>query len=309
MIKALKFKTVVSLVIFYFSSLAFPVLAAEVYFETQGEEFGLEKNFEVKVLLDTEGETVNAVEGEIVFPTNNLLLQEINDGGSFINLWIKKPSFDGNSVVFSGILPGGYEGKDLYLFSLVLRGKELGEVTVDVINIRVLRNEPPGSTASTRVSSLKLQIKEESAAPEFITPEDSEPPEPFTARTAQDPNIFDGKWFLVFAAQDKVSGIARYFVYETKQKKDVTQINAKRWIEAESPYLLKDQKLQSYIYVKAVDKAGNERITALVARNQPSWPERYFLHIIFGIIIIVGGSVVFIRRKALRSKYLDSKNW
>jgi hypothetical protein len=197
-------------------------------------------------------------------------------------------------------LPGGYEGEEIYLFSLVLKGEKLGEVTVDTTNVRVLKNDPPGSIASTKTPSLRLQIKEESSAPEFVPPEDREAPEVFTPQIAQDPNVFDGKWFLVFATQDKVSGIARYFVHETKQKKDAGLIDTEKWIEAESPYLLKDQELQSYIYVKAVDKAGNERIAALTAKNQTSWQEKYLLYIIFGIIIIVGGIIVFIGRKALR---------
>jgi len=301
MTKIRKFKTVVLFFIFYFLFFAVPVLAAEVYFKTQGKEFGLEKNFEVKVLLNTEGESVNAIEGEIVFPANTLLFQEINDGASFISLWIKKPSFDGSSVIFSGILPGGYEGKEFYLFSLVLKGKELGEATIDATNIRVLKDDPPGSIASTRISSLKLQIEEQSSVPEFITPEDRELPESFTPQIAKDPSVFDGKWFLVFATQDKVSGIARYFVHETTRKEDATRIDTKKWVEAESPYLLKDQKLQSYIYVKAIDKAGNERIAILAVQNQPTWQEKYFLHIIFGItIMIVGGIIVFMRRRTLR---------
>lgn len=262
---------------------ALPVFGAEVYFESQGKELGLDKNFEVKVLLNTEGESVNAIEGEIIFPTNTLSLQQINDGGSFVSLWIKKPSFDGNSVIFSGILPGGYEGREAYLFSLILKGKEVGEAAIDARNIRVLRNDPPGSLVSVRISSLKLQIKEQSSVPEFSMPEDTVPPEPFTPQIAKDPNLFDGKWFLVFVTQDKGLGIDHYEILETREG---------NWEIAESPYLLKDQELKSYIYVKAIDKAGNERIAQLPAQNQPILQEKYFLQIIFGIVIIIITAVI-----------------
>jgi hypothetical protein len=36
------------------------------------------------------------------------------------------------------------------------------------------------------------------------------------------------------------------------------------WVRAESPYVLKDQTLNSIIRVKAIDKAGNEYIATLI---------------------------------------------
>ena len=280
-------------VIFSFSLLVFSLtltksaMAAEVYFGTEGKEFGIEKNFEIKVFLNTEGESVNAIEGEIVFSTSTLEFQEIRDGASFISFWVNKPFFNGNSVIFSGILPGGYTGTQGYLFSLVFRAREVGEMTIDAENMRVLRNEPAGSQALLKISSLKLQIKEQSLVPEFLFPDDTELPEPFTPQITKDPTIFDGKRFLVFAAQDKSSGIDHYEV------KEQTKFHEGEWIVAESPYLLKDQKLHSTIFVKAIDKKGNERTAMLAAGNQPSFKEKYVLQIIFGIII-VGAAVVFL---------------
>lgn len=66
-----------------------------------------------------------------------------------------------------------------------------------------------------------------------------------------DPAIFDGKYFLVFATQDKGSGISHYEVCEGGKRKCAI---------AESPYLLQNQKLNQKIFVKAVDKNGNEYI-------------------------------------------------
>ena len=303
MTKVRKFKTLILILLsasLYFLFSTIPALAAEVYFEAPAKELGLDKIFEVKVFLNTEGESINAIEGEILFPVDNLEFQQINDGGSFVSLWIKKPSFDKNSVIFSGISPGGYEGKEAYLFSLILKGKETGEVTIDAKNMQLLRNEPPGFLVATRISSLKLEIKEQSLTPEFSLPEDKTPPEIFTPYISKDSNVFDGKWFLVFATQDKISGIDHYEVQENRKQK----IENRKWILAESPYLLKDQELKSYIYVKTIDRAGNERTAALPPQNQSAWYEKYFLHIIFGIgiIIIIGGVLIFIKRNSLWRK-------
>lgn len=293
--------------IFILSFLAFPVFAAEIYFETGGGEFGIEKKFEVKVFLDTEGENINAIEGEIVFPTNVLLFQEIFDNVSFVNFWIKSPSFNGNSVVFSGIFTGGYQGDEIYLFSIILKAKEVGEIIVNAENMRILKNEPAGYPVSVRTSSLKLQIKEQSDVPEFTTPEDKKPPEIFVPQIAKDLVIFNGKWFLVFATQDKDSGISQYEILETRKK--LHEIKKREWKIAKSPYLLNDQELKSYIYVKAIDKAGNERIATLDPQNQLSWLEKYFLQIVFSIGIIAVGTVTVIFRKTVWSKlFLKKQN-
>jgi hypothetical protein len=67
-----------------------------------------------------------------------------------------------------------------------------------------------------------------------------------------------------------MSGIDHFEVKEGK----------KDFKKAESPYLLEDQELKSKILVKAVDKAGNEKIAEIIP---PAKPFPYW--IIFVIIV------------------------
>jgi len=128
---------------------------------------------------------------------------------------------------------------------------------------------------------------------------------------SRDPNIFDGKWFLVFATQDKGSGIDHYEVLERRELK-IQKLGFSKekslhskfyilnpWRVAESPYLLKDQELKSYIYVKAIDKAGNERVATLSPRNLLKWYEIWWL---WGIIII-GIIIIYAVWRILRKKH------
>jgi len=84
------------------------------------------------LFLDTEGEEINALEGKIGFPLDNLELKEIRDGGSLISFWLDKPSLPQDcpnnicSLSFSGIIPSGYSGKQGLLLSLVFLSKEAG---------------------------------------------------------------------------------------------------------------------------------------------------------------------------------------
>ncbi|MCX6796840.1 MAG: hypothetical protein NTW06_05100, partial [Candidatus Falkowbacteria bacterium] len=63
-----------------------------------------------------------------------------------------------------------------------------------------------------------------------------------------------------------------------------------KWQAAQSPYLLSDQKLRSYIYVKAIDKNNNERVAMLGPANPLLWYENFY---IFSIIIIISLIIVF----------------
>jgi len=289
-------------------ALSLPVVGAEIYFGSQGQKIGIGKPFEVGVFLNTEGENLNAIEGKIIFPIEKLEFQDIQEGASIINFWIKRPSFDGSSILFSGIVPGGYYDSQGYLFSLILKAKELGKITIDGKELRVLRNDPTGSPAQVRISPLKLEIVEESQTPEFLPPYDTEPPETFTPQITKDPNVFEGKWFLVFDTKDKGAGIDHYEIMEKKEYR-IQNLGFKmgEWKIGESPYLLKDQKLKSHIYVKAIDKAGNERITELPPQNPLGWYENYLIWaiIIVGIIIVYFlGRILW--RKSRNRKYFAS---
>jgi hypothetical protein len=61
--------------------------------------------------------------------------------------------------------------------------------------------------------------------------------------------VFGGLYYIVFSTVDKQSGVDHYEVFENGA-----------WEKVVSPYKLPDQSLKSEIKVKAIDKAGNERV-------------------------------------------------
>jgi len=268
-----------------------PVFGAEIFFGVQNQKIGFDKLFEVGVFINTENEPVNTIAGKINFSSELLELKEIREGNSIVNFWIEKPEVKEEGVVFSGITPGGYIGQNGYLFSLIFKTKKIGETIITSAEEQIFLNDGQGSKASIKQAPLSLQIEENVPGGEFSLPSDSEKPEPFEPIVAQDLKIFEGKYFLVFAAQDKNSGIDHYEVQES----DKMQPEADKWIVAESPYVLRDQSLRSNIYVKAVDRAGNERISELA----PIKPLTYEIYLIWCIIILL---IVFYIGKFLWKK-------
>lgn len=278
------------LVSFLFVLLNFDIVyGADLFFFSDRQLIKTGDYFQVDLYLNPNNENINVIDGKIIIPEDLLSVLEIIDGDSIVNLWIKKPIINNGKVVFSGMIPGGFKGvidpfKEGYqpgkILSLILVAKNNGQGFIDLENMKVLLNDGLGTEAKVTTSHLQFEINPEAAGSTGLLPiKDPDPPESFEPLLARDPNIFNNKWFLVFSAQDKGSGIARYEIQETKNKRP-----GKDWIETQSPYLLKDQRLNSYIYLKAIDKANNERIVTISPRYPIVWYKNYT----FWIIIILG---------------------
>ena len=253
------------------------VFAAELFFESNNQSLAPSEEFLVSVFLNTVEESVNAIEGKILFPIDLLEMKEIRDGNSIVNFWIQKPIEKQGEITFSGITPSGFSGQREFLFSVVFSTKKSGNGSINFDEIKVLLNDGKGTPTKIGIFNFQFSISKQASTSQ--TPiseiEDIEIPEDFRPIIASDPSIFNGKYFLVFATQDKSSSIDHYEVREGKWG----------WfIIAESPYLLKYQSLNKKIFVKAIDKAGNERLVMLEPRNHTPWYQQYLL---FGIILII----------------------
>lgn len=110
-------------------------------------------------------------------------------------------------------------------------------------------------------------------------------PEPPELKIGKDPSVFEGKYFLSFAAQDKMSGVDYYEVKEGKGD----------WKRVMSPYVLEDQKLgQKIISLKAIyrakpvivrayDKAGNYQTAEIKPPYKVTWKD-----IVIPLLILIG---------------------
>lgn len=265
------------------------IFAMTAYFESDHAMYGVGDPIVVDVYLDTDEARVNTVEGEIFIETNTLNVLDIADGNSSVLFWIDKPAFDRNTgtILFSGITPGGLSGEKIFLFSIILEGEQIRGTADFSFNFgRVLLHDGEGTSEPFSFIPKKIFISED---PLFENPTplptDREAPEDFTPTITQDDNLYDGKFVLVFATQDKGSGIARY---------EIKEGYLGRYIPAESPYVLKDQKSFKTIFVKAVDEAGNERV-AIVHPQEKIIDENFIL--IFSILIVIIISIIVYRKK------------
>ena len=287
MTKIFKFKTIILLSVFYFLLFVLPTQAARLYFQPQEAVIGSEKEFSVAVNVDA-GKSINAIQAVISVP-KELTPVDITEGNSIITFWVEKPNFDESSrlLTFSGIIPGGFQEEKASL--LIVKFKTTKEqegkavLTFNKEKTKIYLHTSEGVEDSLELESLTLPIIK-GRENIIIKNDDNDPPENFKPEISRDPNIFENRWFLVFATQDKGAGVDHYEVCEGSKTKCAI---------AESPYLLHYQKLNKKIFVKVMDKSGNERIAILLPQKQSPWYQNYW---IIGIIVLV---VIAIMRRRL----------
>ncbi|MEO0119449.1 MAG: hypothetical protein ABIK60_02770 [candidate division WOR-3 bacterium] len=287
---------------------------AKIYF---GEVNIIKNKIVIPVYIDTEGEVVNAYEIKIKF-SDNLVFRDFQEANSIINFWVEKPiitqiTSDENNVrissekfatsynllQFSGLSIGGYLGRRGLLTNLIFEAKEENALIEILPSSKVLLNDGLGTEVKLLGESKFLEIKKltknvhissQEGSQEFATKhefiEDKFPPESFQIYLNRDKEIFEKKYYIIFHTTDKQSGIA---YYEVAEKQSFTKPNLRdlNFEKAESPYILKDQTLRSYIFVKAVDKAGNEKIEYLKPKNLLSFDEILSLLILSAVIFFV----------------------
>lgn len=246
---------------FFIMFLFFPAasFAAEFQLEQQPSSIRVGDTFVTTLSLHTGTDVLNAIEGTVRF-SQALSLVDVRLQGSFVPLWISSPTEKEKGVVsFAGVLPGGYQGEGK-IFTLVFKAVEKGTARIFFgSDTTAYQNDGKGTTAKLSFPTLSFSIGTPSGAPRTINlEEDASPPEPFTPVVSSgEPFGFDGS-VLVFTTQDKNSGIARYDIARSYYQR--ANENSLSWNVTASPYLLTSGDSTQYLYVRAVDRAGNTRI-------------------------------------------------
>jgi len=277
------FLVVISLILVVFSVGALEAKAAFLSLEPSQGNYSVGDTFIEEIWLDTEDEEINAVEIHLAYPKGTLEMTDFSDGGSVLELWASKPEIEkqGN-VSFIGGVPNGFNGEGL-IGKIAFRAIRETDAKIEFLdNSQVLLNDGKGTSAKLNVKGAVFQISTQK--PEISKNEwqeelkkDNTPPESFEIEVGKDPSIFEGKYFIAFSTIDKGTGIDHY---EAKE-------GEKDWQETASPYLLEDQSLKSIIKVRAVDKAGNERIETL-------FPSGKLFPYLIVVLVLAGGGAIYL---------------
>ncbi len=312
-------------------SFATSVSAATLYIDPGVTTLNRSDSLTLAVRLQPDqeiGECINVVDAVVKY-SDNIQPVDVSIGKSIFSIWVEQPVInkEERTITFAGGIPNGYCGRvqgdprlTNVIAELVFRspGMQIGalndsdQAVVEFApETQVLLNDGQGTKADLRLLGAKVNLSKDPGSSisdpwrESVRG-DGLPPEEFSITLTKEDKAFGGKYFIVFNTTDKQTGISHYEVIE----EPIAEFGEFSWGAADvpwtrtvSPYVLKDQSLNTTIRVKAVDKAGNEYIATLVpdeamrtiSVNQAVSYGMYGLLIVLLLVVLFG--VWYVRRR------------
>ncbi|MFA6338947.1 MAG: cohesin domain-containing protein [Candidatus Paceibacterota bacterium] len=287
----------------------------------------------VSLSIDTAGRSINAISGTVSAPVSNLSIQDVRYGSSIISLWVAQPTINSasGSINFTGGTPGGFSGAAGPILSFNVLAKSVGTYTVSVKDLNILLNDGQGTELTgVKINPLTLTIekRKEVAAPAVTAPvvpstketskpsvkpkttlekpitetqpQDILPPDPIISSINREPTIENNKYFAVFFAVDKDSGVSYYEVKEQPLLISLfTESFNTEWTRANTPYILKYQLWASNVRVRAFDQVGN---MAETRSFKPFHPTLLTIFALLLVIISVASTLIVAKRRPTRRR-------
>jgi hypothetical protein len=237
----------------------FGIHATSLSFSASVEKIYVGDIFVVDLKISSPDKSINTVEGSLFFDPTVLQAKDLSEAGSVFNTWAESPKFSNESglITFVAGAPNGFKGAGGQILKVIFQAKKAGSTQLTpTSDFTVFLNNGLGTKDNFTTSPSFITVLNSPAGyiisdqwKETIS-DDKTPPQKFQIYLGKNPFEFNGKYFISFSATDKDSGIDRYEVREGDRK----------FTWSTSPYVLIDQSLKSVIEVKAIDKAGNERV-------------------------------------------------
>lgn len=136
----------------------------------------------VKVVVGTQGKSINNSEAKILFPADLLEIVSINKNSSVFTMWVEDPKFSNitGTISFNGGLPNpGYVGENGEIVSVAFRAKKAGTASIVFSESAVRENNGLGTDILTLKQPASIQIDAaQSEIPAITTSSNSLPAKP-----------------------------------------------------------------------------------------------------------------------------------
>jgi len=126
--------------------------SADVYLSPRNASFIEGSTFEVPILIDTKGSSINSVEIEVRYDPQKLSVVNPSGGKSIIGIWIEPPHFDNSNgiVRLVGTIPGGITAHEGLVATMTFRARSTGGTSLRVSSdSQVLLNDGYGTAVET----------------------------------------------------------------------------------------------------------------------------------------------------------------
>jgi hypothetical protein len=301
----IKLITILSLI--FVPTVAF---AAEVSLERAFDPFFEESIYEIQVVLDPEGSEWTAVQGEILFESDSVRLLDLKTGGSLVGLWVDTPEIKGNRVRFSGMTPGGGGQEKGLLFSIFLQVAELQESEILTIELSdfVLSVYPDFSEpVEIKMSPLSLLLVSTSQPPQNVQITDKTQPNGFSLSRIRSKLISSRHPVLLFQTVDDNAGISHYELFSSTREQEITEdfLESDGWVHVESPLILDKGLNDTYLYIKAVDRAGNVLTRSLDPESEEPEVKRRAQLITLAVLFFLSLVILLYEHYFMRRSFVE----
>ncbi len=170
----IKFSSFKTLFIFCAFVLLLPALsfASSLFVSPNTGVYVSGKTFTVKVMINTEGKSINAAEGSLKFNPQEMTVVSIDKSSSIFNLWVTEPTFSNTAgtISFSGGMPSGYKGSSGSIFNITFRTTSAGTGKLSFNDGSVLANDGMGTNILSSMSggTFTIQAPTSEPAPEVV---------------------------------------------------------------------------------------------------------------------------------------------
>ncbi len=123
----------------------------EVAFSPRSGSFVEGSTFQVPVILDTNGASINGIEVRINFDASKLSIVNASAGQSIIGVWVEPPAYDNTrgTASYVGVVPNGIVTDSGVVGTITFRAKSVGRAVLSVrADSNILLNNGLGSAAT-----------------------------------------------------------------------------------------------------------------------------------------------------------------
>ncbi|KND49100.1 MAG: hypothetical protein AB200_01560 [Parcubacteria bacterium C7867-005] len=134
---------------------------AEVSFSPRTGSFVEGSLFDVPILLNTKGSSVNGIEIKINFDSNRLSIVKPLIGSSIIGVWVEPPKYDNTagSASYIGIIPNGVTTGSGLIGTITFKAKNTGQARISFSeSSKILLNDGSGTEAKTDFGRAEYSI-------------------------------------------------------------------------------------------------------------------------------------------------------
>lgn len=123
----------------------------EVSFSPRAGSFIEGSTFQVPIVLNTRGTSINGIEVRINFDSSKLSIVQASTGQSIIGVWVEPPAYDNTrgTASYVGVVPNGIVTNSGVIGTITFRAKATGKAVLSVrSDSNILLNDGLGSGAS-----------------------------------------------------------------------------------------------------------------------------------------------------------------